>query len=211
MDVIFYIFCLYLQSDYNAWMTNLAYSINPTSGLLQQARYIPSPHCDTRPTDVSLDMIVIHNISLPPAQFGGRAVEQFFCGELDSSAHPYFETIAALRVSSHLFIKRSGEIIQFVPFHLRAWHAGESSFAGRTRCNDFSVGIELEGTDDLPFEAKQYETLAGIIRALLLAYPHITPERIVGHSDIAPLRKTDPGPAFDWNHLKGMLACLSSS
>ncbi len=209
---IFYIFCLYLQSDYNVGMTNSDALIDPSSGLLRQARYLPSPHHDTRPSGMPIDMIVVHNISLPPGQFGGEAIEQFFCGQLDMSSHPYFQTIASLRVSSHLLIKRTGEIIQFVPFHLRAWHAGESSFAGRTRCNDFSVGIELEGTDHQPFETRQYEQLANVIRALLEVYPHITPERIVGHSDIAPLRKTDPGPAFDWNHLKGMLAChLSSS
>lgn len=151
-------------------------------------------------------MIVVHNISLPPGEFGGRFIERFFCGNLEASEHPYFAEISSMRVSSHLLIKRNGDIIQFVPFHKRAWHAGESSFAGRVRCNDFSIGIELEGTDDLPFEEMQYQQLADVIRAIRAAYPQIVNDRIVGHSDIAPSRKTDPGPAFDWDYLKGMLA-----
>lgn len=151
-------------------------------------------------------MIVVHGISLPPGEFGSKAVEDFFTGHLDSSLHPYFATIQTLKVSSHLFIKRTGEIIQFVPFNRRAWHAGESSFQGRTRCNDFSIGIELEGTDTTPYEIKQYEQLVRVIRILMQAYPAITADRIVGHVDIAPGRKTDPGPYFDWNYLKGRLA-----
>ncbi len=186
-------------------MTNSLISINPATGLLQPARTLCSPHHDERPQPLTIDMIVVHNISLPPGQFGGDAIERFFCGELDMTTHPYFMQIAALRVSAHLLIQRTGEIIQFVPFHQRAWHAGESSFQGKSRCNDFSIGIELEGTDDLPFEILQYQQLAGVIKALLQAYPDITRDRIVGHSDIAPVRKTDPGPAFDWNYLKGML------
>jgi len=180
-------------------------SLNPVSSLIEPALYLPSPNQDNRPEGATIDMIVVHNISLPPGEFGGKAVEAFFCNQLDSSLHPYFATIAALTVSAHLFIKRTGEIVQFVPFHKRAWHAGESAFAGKTRCNDFSVGIELEGTDDVPYEKLQYDRLAEIIRLLMLAYPAITPERIVGHADIAPGRKTDPGPAFDWGHLKGIL------
>jgi AmpD protein len=173
--------------------------------LLEQAVFTPSPHFDDRPSETAIDTIVIHNISLPPGQFGGDAIERFFCGNLNMSSHPYFASIANLQVSAHLLIKRTGEMIQFVPFDKRAWHAGESFFAGRSRCNDFSIGIELEGTDTLPFEPGQYQELASVIRILLKTYPAITLDRIVGHSDIAPSRKTDPGPAFDWNYLKGML------
>lgn len=152
-----------------------------------------------------IDMVVIHGISLPPGQFGGRAVQDFFCGHLDIGAHPSFQDIAHLRVSAHLFIKRSGEVIQFVPFTKRAWHAGESFFQGRSRCNDFSIGIELEGTDDIPYETCQYQQLGEILNTLMLTYTAITPDRIVGHIDIAPGRKTDPGAAFDWTHLKGLI------
>lgn len=183
-------------------MTNSDAFIDVSTGLLQQARYLPSPHHDTRPSGMPIDMIVVHNISLPPGQFGGEAIEQFFCGQLDMSSHPYFQTIAALRVSSHLLIKRTGEIIQFVPFHLRAWHAGESSFAGRTRCNDFSVGIELEGTDEVPYEQAQYQQLCAVVNSLRQAYPAISSDRIVGHADIAPGRKTDPGPVFNWDYIR---------
>ncbi len=187
-------------------MTNQILKTNLVTGLLQPVRYESSSHHDDRPADMPVDMIVVHNISLPPGKFGGDTIERFFCGQLDMAGHPAFADIAHLRVSAHLLIKRSGEIVQFVPFHKRAWHAGQSSFQGRTRCNDFSIGIELEGTDDLPFEIEQYQQLSSTIRALLQAYPQITPDRIVGHSDIAPVRKTDPGPAFDWEYLKGMLA-----
>ncbi len=175
-------------------------------GLLLAADYIPSPHCDQRPENMPIDMLVIHNISLPPGQFGSDDVKNFFCGTLDSTHHPYFATIATLRVSAHLFIRRTGDIIQFVPFQKRAWHAGQSYFQGRERCNDFSIGIELEGTDDLPYEKIQYEKLASIIPVLLQTYPEMKREHIVGHSDIAPGRKTDPGPVFDWNYLDCLLA-----
>ncbi len=174
-------------------------------GLLQPARYQPSPHCDERPAAVAVDMIVVHSISLPPGQFGQEMVGPFFCGRLDTALHPYFATIAHLRVSAHLFISRLGEVTQFVPFSQRAWHAGQSCFEGREGCNDFSIGIELEGTDELPYEKIQYGTLAEVIRLLLDTYPDIKPGRIVGHSDIAPGRKTDPGGAFDWGRLRGLL------
>lgn len=206
MGAIFYIFCLDLQSDYNAAMTNPKFSINLAAGLLEQAQFIPSPHHDERPPGMHVDMVVVHNISLPPGEFGGGNIERFFCGKLEAGAHPYFAEIARMRVSAHLLIKRNGGIIQFVPFDKRAWHAGESSFNGKTRCNDFSIGIELEGTDVLPYEDVQYQQLAGIIRMLQTVYPHITHDRIVGHADIAPVRKTDPGPSFNWDYLKGMLA-----
>lgn len=167
--------------------------------------FIPSPNHDERPLNMAIDMIVVHNISLPPGEFGSQAVAAFFCNQLDSALHPYFKTIQDLKVSAHLFIKRTGEVVQFVPFHKRAWHAGESQFGGKTRCNDFSVGIELEGADDIPFEPQQYDRLVELIQLLMRAYPAITLDRIVGHADIAPGRKTDPGPAFDWRHLKGKL------
>ena len=177
---------------------NKMMKIDKESGLVVPARYLPSSHCDDRPPNTVIDMIVVHNISLPPGQFGTGAVERFFCDELDFAEHPYFETISTLRVAAHLFINRTGEVIQFVPFFKRAWHAGQSSFQGRERCNDFSIGIELEGTDEIKFEEKQYGALLEVVRLLSAAYPEITRERIVGHSDIAPGRKTDPGPFFDW-------------
>jgi AmpD protein len=179
--------------------------IDLSTGLLTSARYLPSPHQDARPDGMVIDMIVIHNISLPPGQFGTGAIEQFFCGELDSTLHPYFSTIKQLRVASHLLIERKGLITQFVPFSKRAWHAGQSHFEGRTHCNDFSIGIELEGTDDIPYEKIQYATLLKVIPILMQTYPSITQNRIVGHSDIAKGRKTDPGPAFDWGYLKSIL------
>ncbi|MEO8400412.1 MAG: 1,6-anhydro-N-acetylmuramyl-L-alanine amidase AmpD [Gammaproteobacteria bacterium] len=170
-------------------------------GLIKTARYLPSPHCDARPENADIDMIVVHGISLPPGQFDTQYIETFFSGKLDESIHPYFATISSLKVSAHLLIARTGEIIQFVPFSKRAWHAGQSYFQGRERCNDFSIGIELEGTDDLPYEKVQYEQLAEVIKILRHAYPNITRDRIVGHSDIAPGRKTDPGKAFNWHEL----------
>jgi len=178
--------------------------INP-SGLLEPVNYQPSPHQDARPDGMLIDMVVVHGISLPPGQFGSNAIENFFCGKLDSDAHPAFADIANLHVSAHLLIRRTGEVIQFVPFIQRAWHAGESLFQGKTRCNDFSIGIELEGTDDLAYEQTQYQQLARVITLLRQTYPAITQDRIVGHVDIAPGRKTDPGPAFDWGYLKGIL------
>jgi AmpD protein len=176
-------------------------NVNLKTGLLETVVVRESPHCDDRPHNMAIDLVVIHGISLPPGEFGSDMVETFFSGKLDFDRYPALADIATLKVSSHLFIKRTGEIIQFVPFTKRAWHAGESVFAGRERCNDFSIGIELEGTDDIPYEEGQYEQLREIILALRRAYPAITRERIVGHVDIAPGRKTDPGPAFDWNKI----------
>jgi N-acetyl-anhydromuramoyl-L-alanine amidase len=185
-------------------MNNL--KINTAFGLLEPINYQPSPHHDERPAGAEIDMIVVHGISLPPGEFGSNAIETFFCGKLDMNSHPAFADIAALRVSAHLLIRRTGEIIQFVPFTRRAWHAGESAFQSRTRCNDFSIGIELEGTDHIPYEQVQYQQLGHVITLLTQAYPAITQDRIVGHSDISPGRKTDPGPAFDWVYLRGILA-----
>jgi len=179
--------------------------IDIMTGLLSGVKFLQSPHFNARPEQTNIDMIVIHGISLPPNQFGAHFIEQFFCGSLDASLHPYFETIQNLRVSSHLLITREGSITQFVPFHQRAWHAGESRFQGRAQCNDFSIGIELEGTDDTLYEKVQYEQLVAIIRVLQKAYPRITRERVVGHSDIAPGRKTDPGKSFDWRYLDCLL------
>lgn len=180
-------------------------NINPANGICDLAHYIPSPHWDDRPHNATIDMVVVHGISLPPGQFGNGMIEQFFCGTLDSSLHPYFSTIRSLRVSAHLLIDRKGKLTQFVPFIKRAWHAGESSFYERPQCNDFSIGIELEGTDDMPYEAIQYEQLARVIHSLFQVYPMITRDRVVGHSDIAPGRKTDPGPFFDWACLDRLL------
>lgn len=179
--------------------------IDLSSGLLTSAHYLASSHCDERPKNTLIDMIVIHNISLPPNEFGTQAVEKFFCGSLDFSLHPFYSTIKELKVAAHLFIDRDGKVTQFVPFSKRAWHAGKSYFQGQENCNDFSIGIELEGTDTLPFEKIQYERLSELVRLLRSAYPTISRDRIVGHSDVAPGRKTDPGPHFDWSYLDCLL------
>lgn len=169
------------------------------------ARQIPSPHFNERPSGTVLDLIVVHAISLPPDQFGGGYIEDFFQGKLNPKIHPYFETISELKVSAHVLISRLGQMIQFVDFDKRAFHAGVSSFKGRPNCNDFSIGIELEGCDRLPFDSCQYHTLAKLILSLLATYPTLSPENIVGHSSIAPGRKTDPGPYFDWDTLWALL------
>ncbi len=175
-------------------------------GLLQGVRQCPSPNQDRRPAGAVVDLLVIHNISLPPGEFGGPWIDDLFTNRLDPRAHPYFRDIKDLKVSSHLLIRRSGEIVQYVPFHRRAWHAGRSEFCGRCDCNDFSIGIELEGVDDLAFEDAQYRALTRVTRLLMQHYPGITAGRITGHSDIAPDRKTDPGPAFDWRRYRALLA-----
>lgn len=175
--------------------------IEPATGLLHGARQCPSPNYNDRPDPADISLLVIHGISLPPEQFGSDDIDRFFTNCLEPDRHPYFQEICALQVSAHLLIRRDGEVVQYVPFHQRAWHAGESEFDGRTNCNDFSIGIELEGTDELPYEPAQYAQLQNVIRLLQQAYPAIRPERIVGHCDIAPGRKTDPGPAFDWSRL----------
>lgn len=179
--------------------------INLATGLIQPARFAPTEHCDERESPRDISLLVIHNISLPPKQFGGPYIDQLFTGTLNPNEHPYFEDIAALRVSSHLLIRRNGELVQYVPFYKRAWHAGVSSFEGREQCNDYSIGIELEGADDIPYENIQYQVLAKATKVILKAYPQITLERIIGHSDIAPDRKTDPGPAFDWDYFKTLI------
>lgn len=183
----------------------LSMKVEMVSGRLEGARQVASPNHDERPPDAVIDLLVIHGISLPPGDFGGPWIDALFTNTLDPQAHPYFQEIAGLRVSTHVLIRRDGEIIQYVPLQRRAWHAGQSCFDGRNRCNDFSIGIELEGCDDRPYEDAQYLALAGIVRAMTAAYPAITPDRIVGHSDIAPGRKTDPGPAFEWDRLRTLL------
>ena len=167
-------------------------------GVLQGVRLLTSPNFNERP-EGEISLLVIHNISLPPGQFGSASVEQLFTNQLDWDAHPFFQQIRGMEVSAHLLIDRAGEITQFVPFDKRAWHAGQSCFEGRDNCNDFSIGIELEGTDDLPYTQEQYKQLTRVTRALMLTYPDITQERITGHQHIAPGRKTDPGELFDWD------------
>lgn len=182
-----------------------ALQVDRTTGLLHGARFVPSPNFDERPADAGIDVLIIHAISLPPGEFGGDAIEHLFCNALDFSRHPYFRQIDGLKVSAHLLIRRDGQLLQFVPFDKRAWHAGASCCEGRTRVNDFSIGIELEGTDDMPFTEAQYQVLVESSRALMLAYPHITPARVYGHADISPGRKTDPGPCFDWARYRAAL------
>lgn len=166
----------------------------------------PSPNADERPPGCEVDLLVIHNISLPPGEFGGGHIRDLFLNRLDEQTHPYFAEIAHLEVSAHLLIRRDGSAQQFVALNRRAWHAGLSSFCGRGRCNDFSIGIELEGSDDTPYTAPQYLRLASLTAEILALFPAILPGRIVGHSDISPGRKTDPGPHFDWSLYREMVA-----
>jgi len=169
---------------------------------LDNATCLVSPNCNSRPGGADVDLLVIHNISLPPHHFGKGNVQKFFLNCLDPKQHPYFKTISRLRVSSHIFIERDGEITQFVPLEKRAWHAGKSAYEGRPDCNDYSIGIELEGTDNFPYTDEQYCRLVEVTAVIMNTYPKITLERIVGHCDIAPIRKTDPGQSFDWNRYK---------
>jgi AmpD protein len=175
--------------------------LDPHSGWCQGVQHCPSPNYNARPTG-EVSLLVIHNISLPPGQFGTGQVQAFFQNQLCGDAHPYFAGIVHLQVSAHFLIERDGAIIQFVSTLERAWHAGVSSFAGRESCNDFSIGIELEGTDDLPYTDAQYAALIALTHELQRVHPAITLERICGHCDIAPVRKTDPGQAFDWSRLR---------
>jgi AmpD protein len=175
------------------------------TGLLKWARQVPSPNCDDRPPGMLPDLIVVHGISLPPGEFHGPWIDLLFTNALPRDEHPYFATVADLRVSAHLLIRRTGEVVQYVPFHRRAWHAGASSWQGRERCNDFSIGIELEGTDHTPYESTQYAMLARVIAELCRAYPSLSPGRIVGHSDVAPGRKSDPGLSFEWPRLRSLV------
>lgn len=172
---------------------------------MQPTRHVPSPNFGSRPAGCEPELLVIHNISLPPGQYGGDCVERLFTNCLDWDEHPFFDEIRGAQVSAHVLVRRDGEVVQFVDLRQRAWHAGQSCFAGRDNCNDFSIGIELEGTDDDAYTEVQYETLAAISKTLLAHYSEISRHRIVGHSDIAPGRKTDPGPAFDWDKYRALL------
>ena len=183
-----------------------ALQVDQATHLLSGARQVLSPYFDERPTGMVPELLIVHGISLPPGEFGGPWIDRLFTGTLPADAHPEFRERASLRVSAHALIRRDGEIVQYVPFAQRAWHAGKSEYAGRTSCNDFSIGIELEGTDHTPYEDAQYSSLAALVTALLTAYPSLSAERVVGHSDIAPGRKTDPGPHFEWPRFRSLLA-----
>jgi AmpD protein len=177
------------------------FTVDKATGLLDPVQQCLSPNRDARPDVIDPTMIVVHGISLPPGQFGGPEIEALFTNTLDWDAHPYFGQIHGLEVSAHLLVRRDGTVIQFVPFNERAWHAGESCFRGQHRCNDFSIGIEIEGEDETPYDDRQYPMLQAVINALCAAYPGISAREVAGHCDIAPGRKTDPGPAFDWFRL----------
>lgn len=166
---------------------------------LQEARACPSPFFNERPNQ-EISLLVIHSIALPPKTYGGGWIEKLFTGDLPPDQHPYFAAIVNLQVSCHLLIQRTGDLVQFVGFDQRAWHAGQSCFEGRENCNDFALGIEMEGSDDQPYTQIQYQQLCAVTRSLLATYPQISKERICSHAQIAPERKTDPGPAFDWQH-----------
>jgi N-acetyl-anhydromuramoyl-L-alanine amidase len=180
--------------------------VDLASGLMRGVTQRVSPNSDARPPGVEAELIVVHGISLPPGEFGGPWIDRLFTNSLPMDAHPYFAEIGPLRVSSHLVVMRTGAVSQYVKFTDRAWHAGKSSFNGREACNDFSIGIELEGVDTVAYEVVQYRQLARIVAALCAAYPRLSPERVVGHSDIAPGRKSDPGPAFDWHEARALIA-----
>ena len=180
--------------------------VDAATGLLSGIKQVLSPHFDERPTGIAPNLVVLHGISLPPGEFGGPWIARLFTGNLPPGEHPYFAGLAGARVSAHLLIRRDGEIVQYVSFNERAWHAGRSRHGAREGCNDFSIGIELEGADDMPYSEPQYVNLAAVIRALCSAYPALSAERVVGHSDIAPGRKSDPGPAFQWSRLRALLA-----
>jgi N-acetyl-anhydromuramoyl-L-alanine amidase len=185
--------------------------VDRATGWLVGVRRVVSPNYDQRPADATLSLIVVHGISLPPGEFGNGWMDRFFCNDLPADAHPYFATIQELKVSTHVLIARDGALTQYVAFDRRAWHAGKSEYCGRSSCNDFSVGIELEGTDDLPYANAQYRALAELIVALRRSYPSLRAADIVGHSDIAPGRKSDPGPAFDWTLLERELKAASAT
>ncbi len=182
------------------------FTISADTGLIEPALQRPSPNRDERPAPAEPRLAVIHGISLPPGEFGGPEIEALFTNTLDFDAHPYFRQIRGMQVSAHLLIRRDGAVVQFVPFTERAWHAGESCFRGESRCNDYSIGIELEGEDDTPYTDVQYRVLAAVLDAVFTAYPSISPREVAGHCDIAPGRKVDPGPAFDWLRLYDELA-----
>jgi AmpD protein len=185
-------------------------SIDLAAGLARNARQVNSPNWDERPTGAVAELIIVHGISLPPGEFGGPWIDKLFTNDLPPEVHPSFKDVAGLKVSSHMLIRRDGSLVQYVPFHRRAWHAGLSNYCGRERCNDFSIGIELEGVDDVAYEPGQYRALAELIVGLCTAYCTLAPDRVVGHSDVAPGRKSDPGPAFDWPRLRALVAALGT-
>jgi AmpD protein len=185
--------------------------IDVESGLMQGVRQVASPNRDLRPPGVEADLIVVHGISLPPGEYGGPWIERLFTNTLPAEVHPYFAEVCSLRVSSHVVVGRDGGVTQYVKFSERAWHAGKSIYQGREACNDFSVGIELEGTDTSPYEASQYNVLAEVVAALCAAYPRLSADRLVGHNEISPGRKTDPGPAFDWPRARRLIAAAVSA
>ena len=195
-----------LRHDFDERIECSVYNID-SQHWLEGASRAPSPNCDERSDPADIVLLVIHGISLPPGRFGGDEVRRFFTNCLDCSVDPTLRDLEGVRVSSHLFIDRAGAVTQFVPFDRRAWHAGKSSHQGRSACNDFSIGIELEGTDELPYDARQYPVLADVTTALLRRYRRLSLSGIVGHQDVAPGRKTDPGPAFDWSRF--LRECLS--
>lgn len=179
--------------------------VDAATGVMEGTRQVASPNRDARPQEAEISLIVVHGISLPPGEFGGPWVDLLFTNALPADRHPYFAEVVGLKVSSHLLIRRDGEVVQYVSFGQRAWHAGQSNYQGRGRCNDFSIGIELEGADDIAYEHVQYRVLTDVIEALCAAYATLSPDRVAGHSDIAPGRKTDPGAAFDWPRLRALL------
>ena len=179
--------------------------IDTVTGLVSGVRQVLSPHCDARPVDAAPTLLVVHGISLPPGEFGGPWIDRLFTGSLPPKAHPYFREIEGLRASAHALIRRDGQIVQYVPFGERAWHAGKSEYRGRSGCNDFSIGVELEGTEAEPYTDAQYAQLARLTAALLEAYSTLSAEHIVGHSDVAPGRKTDPWDTFDWKRFRALL------
>ena len=179
--------------------------VDAATGRLLGARQVDSPNSDERPAGQAPELLVVHGISLPPGEFGGPWIDALFTNTLPAAEHPYFATLGALRVSAHVLVRRDGAAVQYVPFHRRAWHAGASRWRGREHCNDYSVGIELEGTDTTPYAPAQYETLARIAAELCAAYPTLAAEAVVGHSDVAPGRKSDPGIAFDWPLLRSRM------
>jgi N-acetyl-anhydromuramoyl-L-alanine amidase len=182
-----------------------ALKVETATGLLIGVRQVLSPHCDARPAEMLPELIIVHGISLPPNEFGGPWIDRLFTGTLPWDAHPYFRQIEGLRASAHVVIRRDGQLTQYVPFGERAWHAGVSQYRTRSACNDFSVGVELEGTDDIAYTDAQYAQLVELIAALIEAYPSLSPEHLVGHSDVAPGRKSDPGPYFEWPRLRARL------
>jgi N-acetyl-anhydromuramoyl-L-alanine amidase len=185
--------------------------VDQATGWIVGVRRVLSPNYDERPAGTELGLIVVHGISLPPGEFGNGWIDRFFCNELRTDAHPFFATLEQVTVSAHVLIARDGALTQYVPFDARAWHAGQSQHCGRTACNDFSVGIELEGMDDVPYTSVQYQVLGELVAALSRSYPSLRHADVVGHSDIAPGRKTDPGPAFDWELFELELAAANAT